>query len=58
MTAGEPVVSAFDEGAEIMADWDDANRVCERYGAPRGMSLTGKITWLLTGSKVLTKGAN
>ncbi|MBO7123243.1 MAG: hypothetical protein J6V90_08195 [Treponema sp.] len=43
---------------EIKADWDDANAVCDRYGAPKGMSLTGRITWLLTGRKVLTKGAN
>ena len=33
---------------EIKHDWDDANAVCDRYGAPKGMSLTGRITWLLT----------
>ena len=54
----EVLKSVFDESAEIRADWDDANAVCDRHGAPKGMSLTGKITWLLTGRKVLTKGAN
>lgn len=47
----EIVSDTFGRNAELAADWDDANRVCDRYGAPKGMSLTGRVTWLMTKTK-------
>ena len=38
----------FNQDMEVLADWDDANKVCDRHGAPKGMSLAGRVTWLLT----------
>lgn len=40
-----------DEAEERLADWNDANSLCEKLGAPKDLSLEAKIRWLLTGKK-------
>lgn len=44
----EALDEIFKEREEKLADWEDASALCDRLGAPKGMTLAGRIAWLFT----------
>lgn len=38
----------FNEDEQRLADWKDANALCDEKGAPKELSLEAKIRWLLS----------
>lgn len=41
----------FNENEQRLAEWKDADALLKREGAPDGLSLSGKITWVLSDLK-------
>lgn len=41
----------FNETEEKLADWNDVDAVLKKEGAPDGLTLSGKLTWVLSDLK-------